>query len=98
MSVPLVWPAHFHPVNDDGEPDATRTVEVNQLRPDRVADFLAWSDGTELLLNGGPVVLLPGTRPAAQRLVGLGDFAVRDGDTVRAEPADGFYQRFQPVE
>lgn len=88
-------PATLRPLDADGRPRG-RTVEVFQLRPDLVAEFVAWSGGQQLLLNGGPVVLLPGTAPAASRLVGLGDYAVRDGDTLRAEPAAGFAQRYQP--
>lgn len=96
MTIPAEWPAQVHPVVD-GAPDTARTVEANQLRPDRVAEFLAWCGGQQLMLNGGPVVLLPGDDPPAGRLVGLGDFAVADGDTVRAEPAGGFWQRYQPA-
>jgi hypothetical protein len=94
------FPHPFHPVDDDGTPDPDVTVEVFQVRPDTIAEFLAWSGADELgVVNGGPVFLLPGTRPAAERLCGLGDFAVRrDTGSVRSWPADGFYQRYQPAD
>lgn len=86
-------PTPLRPLDNDGQP-LGRTVEAFQLRPDLVDAFLAWTGGTRLMLNGGPVVLLPGDAPADTRLVGLGDFAVRDGDQLRAEPALGFAQRY----
>jgi hypothetical protein len=93
---PSVWPHPFNPLIN-GEPDAEVTVQVFQHRPDLTAQLVDWCSGDRLTLNGGPVVLLPGTRPANQRLVGLGDFAVRAGDTWRAEPASGFYSRWAPA-
>lgn len=95
------WPRLFHPV-DDGVADAGVTVEVFQHQPGRTDALLAWAGGDApdvLLINGGPAVLLPGTRRAADRLVGLGDYAVREpGHSVKAEQADGFSQRFGAVE
>lgn len=97
-------PAPFHPLlpatDDDPEPrpDTSRVVEVHQLRPDLVDALVEWCEGTQLTLNGGAVVLLPGRGSSATRLVGLGDYAVRDGATYRAEPAAGFAQRYTPAE
>lgn len=96
------WPHPFHPAEVDATgavvADEAVTVEVFQHRPDLTDQLVAWSGGELLVVNGGPVVLLPGSRRAAQRLVGLGDYAVRDGDTVTAEEAAGFYQRFVAAE
>ena len=84
-----VWPHPFRAL-DDGEP-VGEAVEVFQLRPDLVAELVAWSGGQQVLINGGPAVLLPGGGA-----VGLGDFAVRDPGGISAERADGFYSRFRP--
>lgn len=91
------WPRPFHPVID-GEVDLGVTVEVYQHLPGQTAEFVADTDGDELFLNGGPVVLLPGTRKAADRLVGLGDYAAKTGSSWRAEPADGFFARYLRAE
>lgn len=88
------WPHPFRALDDIGQPTGD-AVEVHQLRPDLLDAFLTWSGGTPLLVNGGPAVLLPGTRPAAERVVGLGDFAVHT-TSWWAEPAAGFYNRFRP--
>lgn len=91
------WPHPHHPVTD-GEPDVPVTVEVFQLRPDLVAEFLGWSGGEELFVNGGPAVLLPGSRRAADRIVGLGDYAVQDQmGRFTAEPAAGWANRYIPA-
>jgi hypothetical protein len=79
-------------------PDKSRTAEVYQLRPDTVDAFVVWTGGTYDLVNGGPVVLLPGRGPALGRVVGLGDFAVREGEKLSGERADGFWQRWQIAE
>lgn len=95
------WPRPFHPVND-GETDTGVVVEVFLHRPDLTNQLLVWAGGHAddvLLINGGPTVLLPGTRRASDRLVGLGDFAVKEpGHSVKAEQADGFSTRYLPVE
>jgi hypothetical protein len=70
------------------------------MRPDLVAEFVAWSGGVAIgVINGGPVVLLPGSQPAGDRLVGLGDFAVRGPgeEYPHAEAAAGFWQRYTPA-
>ena len=84
------WPHPFHRVTDG------QTVEVFQLRPDLIAQCQAWAGGQVLIEDGAPTILLAGDAPLRDSLVGLGDFAVRDGSDVRAEPADGFYQRYRP--
>lgn len=92
------YPHPHHPVVN-GEPDLDVTVEVFQHRPAETAALLAWAGGDEVMVNGGPAVVLPGTRPFTDRLVGLGDFVVRDGRTSgRRYPADGFHQRFRPAQ
>ena len=85
------WPHPFHRIADG------QAVEVFQLRPDLVEQLRAWAGGEVVFVNDGPAVLLPGAGPAGGRLVGLGDFAVRDGATSQAEPGDGFYRRYQPA-
>lgn len=93
-------PARAHPLVDDGTGALAAAldtvVELYPLRPDLpIEAFLAWTSGQQLLVGGTTTVLLPGTRPAAQRLVGLGDYAARD-DRGRtwAEPAAGIAQRY----
>ena len=86
------WPHPFHRLSDG------QAVEVFQLRPDLVDQLRAWARGEELFVNGGPAVLLPGTTRFTTRLVGLGGFAVRADGVFHAEPADGFYQRYQPAD
>lgn len=72
-------------------------AEVVQHTPLNTAELAAWSGGDIGFANGGPVVVVGGTRKAVDRLVGLGDYAVRDGDRFWAEPAAGFGQRYQPA-
>lgn len=79
-------------------PDPQRTVQLFQLRPDLVEACRSWCDGDLLILNGGPVVLVPGRGPSVRRLAGLGDYVVREGGAFSAQSADGIAQRFQPVE
>lgn len=93
----------MHPASPDSDgdgldTDTTETVEVAQFVSGDMDGFLELTGGTLIgVVNGGPLVLLPSTRPAAERLVGLGDFAVRRGASVTGRRADGFYQRFQPT-
>ncbi len=84
------WPRFM--VNTVGDP-----VEAFQHTPLNTAELVEWAGGETTTVNGGPVVVVGGTRRAVERLCGLGDFAVRDGDRFWAEPADGFYQRYQPA-
>lgn len=88
------WPAEIRDLTDP-----TRPLTAHQLRPDLTDAFTSWSGGEQLVVNGGPAVLLPGDDPTSPRLVGLGDLAVRDhtGRTW-AEPAAGFWQRYTPTE
>lgn len=89
------WPRRVASIEDPAQ-----TAEAFQLRPDRVEAFLSWTDGGEqLLINGGQAVLLPGTGTMVERLVGLGDFAVRPAlGELYAEPAAGFWQRYELTE
>lgn len=89
------WPRRMQP-HTGGEPTGDM-VEVFVHTPLNTADVVVWAGGDRGFVNGGPVVVVGGTRKAVDRLVGLGDFAVRDGDRFWAEPADGFGQRYQPV-
>ena len=98
MSTPgfiSTWPHPFHRLVD-GKPGPL--AEVFQLRPDLVEELRSWSGGQVVFINGGPAVLLPGAAPLTRRLVGLGDFAVRADTGFLAEPAAGFYQRYQPAD
>lgn len=74
------WPRPFHPVVD-GRIDRDRTVEVFAHLAGRSGDLTAWAGGEVVMVGGAPCVILPGQRPCAQRLVGLGDVAVADGVT-----------------
>lgn len=73
------------------------SVEVVQHNPLNTEQLAMWAGGDVAFINGGPVVVVGGTRKAVDRLVGLGDYAVRDGDRFWAELADGFTQRFIPA-
>lgn len=80
------WPRPYHPVVD-GVPNTTRTVEVYPHEPGRTDLLAAWVEAADVLTVGGqPCIVLPGTRRVRDRLVGLGDVAVRDADTLRAVP------------
>ncbi|MDN5931548.1 MAG: hypothetical protein L0I24_10880 [Pseudonocardia sp.] len=92
-------PAACHPLVEDGDgaliPDESTVVELYPLRPDLpVEAFLAWTGGEQLLVGGTTAVLLPGTRPAKDRLVGLGDYAARADGKVWAEKAAGIASRY----
>ena len=86
------WPHPFLRIADG------QVVAVFQLRPDLVEQLRAWAGGQVVSVNGAPaVLLLPGSTALTARLVELGNFAVRDGATFQAEPANGFYRRYQPA-
>ena len=85
------WPRPMRPTAG-GDP-----VEVFQHTPLTTDQLTTWTGGEVAFVNGGPVVVVGGTRKAVDRLVGLGDFAVRDGDRFWAESADGFSQRYIPA-
>lgn len=90
-------PAACHPLVGDGvdlTPDLDVVVELYPLRPDLIPAFLAWTGGAQVLVGGATAVLLPGTRPAVQRIVGLGDYAARGDGKLWAEPAGGIAQRY----
>lgn len=80
-------------VDEAGDP-AGDPVDVYQHTPLTTDAVAEWCGGDRTVVNGGPVVVVGGTRKAVDRLCGLGDFAVRDGDRFWSEPADGFYQRY----
>lgn len=89
------WPATLYRQTVDGDAvtvDIDHPVEAYQLRPDLLAACVAWAGG-EIVDEPGSderIVRIPAGGPAAA----LGDFAVRDGDSVLVEPAAGFWQRF----
>lgn len=89
------WPRTMQPVTG-GEPTGD-PVEAYQHTPLTTDELTAWCGGDRGFVNGGPVVVVGGTRRAVDRLVGLGDYAMRDGDRFWSEPADGFGQRYQPT-
>jgi hypothetical protein len=91
------WPRPYHPINADGDPDTDTVVELFQHTVATTDELTAWCGGETAFVNGGPVVIVGGTRRAVDRLCGLGDYAVRDGDRWWATPADGLYQRYRPV-
>ena len=76
------WPAECHPLREDGSTDFDVTVELYPHMPTQAEALSAWcaehgATTTELFLNGGPVLLLSGSRTVPQRLAGLGDIVVR---------------------
>lgn len=91
------WPRPYHPVTADNQVDTTVTVELYQHTVATTQSLREWCGGEVAYVNGGPVVIVGGTRRAADRLCGLGDYAARDGDRWWAETADGLYQRFRPA-
>ena len=89
------WPYPHHPAGPDDHGDGlavdtTVTVQFFQLRPTTWQRGIDWCDGTLIIVNGGPAVLVGGG------VAGLGDYVRRDG--AAPEPADGFNARFVPVE
>lgn len=92
------WPRAYHPVRPDGTVDTSRTVELYVHTVENTVQVAAWCGGEIAIVNGGPVVVVGGTKRAVERLCGLGDFAARDGDRWWAERADGLYQRLQPAQ
>lgn len=91
------WPRLYHPVGPDNEPTTDVTVELYVHTVATTQSLREWCGGEVAFVNGGPVVIVGGTRRAADRLCGLGDYTVRDGDRWWAETADGLYQRYRPV-
>lgn len=91
------WPWPHHPARPDAagdglDVDTSVTVEMFQLRPLTWQRAIAWCGGTPVTVNGGPAVLI------GDGVAGLGDYVVADGESFRAEQADGFHQRYQPAE
>lgn len=91
------WPRDYHPVTAGGDLDTATVVELYQHTVATTEGLADWCGGEVGFVNGGPVVIVGGNRRAADRLCGLGDFAIRDGDHWWAEAADGMYQRFRPA-
>ena len=91
------WPRDYHPVTADNDLDTSTVVELYQHTVATTLSLAEWCGGEVAHINGGPVVIVGGTRRAADRLCGRGDYAVRDGDRWWSETADGLYQRFRPA-
>lgn len=93
------WPRDYHPIHD-GQIDRTRTVQLYPHQPGGLDQLRDWCGGGDTaFVNGGPVLIVPGTGPCAQRLVGLGDVAVADGDhPLRAVPGGEISARYSPAD
>lgn len=100
------WPKQYHPARYETDVDEhgneTQTYVVDdavtvlgyQLQPGTWDSLAEWCGGTQVLNPRG--VALGSLDP--DRIVVFGDFVMlRDGTYSRAR-ADGFYQRFAPVE
>lgn len=88
------YPHPYHPVVDD-EPDTSHTVEVFQLRAGDWSRLIGWAGGTGMPLADGGLILTDETEILGR--MALGDYAVKDGDTVTVYPADGFYALYRSV-
>jgi hypothetical protein len=98
------WPKLYHPARYDsvldahGSPtyvvDESVTVEGYQLQPDTWDSLAEWCSGTQLLNPRG--IALGSLDP--DRIARFGDFVMRRDGDYTVERADGFYQRFAPVE
>lgn len=90
-----MWPRTYHPIHPCGGPDRAVTVQAYCHQPDNTSELAAWTSGTICTRPGGPVVVLPGDRPPAQRRVHLGDMAVRLPDgSLLAEAGATFVLRY----
>lgn len=86
-------PREFVPLDEHGEPDHDRVpVELMQHLPGQTQALVDWTGGTQVLVNGGPAVLLPGKGG----VVGLGDYALHRGGRFVVEHADGIARRYRP--
>jgi hypothetical protein len=91
------WPKPFHPVTD-GVVDTDETVQIFPLMPEGADALLEWAGGGDsLVVNGGPCVVLPGTRKVRDRVVGLGDVAVADSVGVKSCPGGELAARYTPA-
>lgn len=90
------WPYPHHPlvmVAGALDPDELVSVQVFQLRPLTVDACRSWCGGETAIVDGGPVVIVPGGAAFAR----LGDFIVEELGVYRVEPAVGFAQRYIPA-
>lgn len=91
------WPRPYHPVLPDHTLDTSRVVDLYVHMVSNTQSLAQWCGGEVAFVSGGPVVVVPGDRPAVERMCGLGDFVARDGDQWHTEVADGLYQRYRPA-
>lgn len=83
-------PYTHHPIeylpwlNTDAE------VEVFQLRPTQEYRLAEWIGGKVAFEDGEIVVAGPGVT------VRMGEYVIRNGDTIAVEPAEGFHTRYWP--
>ena len=75
----MSWPQPYHPITD-GVVDTTVTVQVYPHEPGGTDALIGWAGGTVVVVNGGPCIVLSTPRPVADRLVGLGDVVIDDGE------------------
>ncbi len=91
------FPFPYHPATYDDE--GTQTVDLSvtvmgfQLRPLTWTLMAAWCGGTQEWTDSGQAIVLPG----GAGTVTLGNYVMETQPGVfMIEPADGFYQRYQP--
>lgn len=92
------WPRKFHPAKFDEKTgefviDTTRIYEVYQLNPFTWEKVAEWVGGNVSIDDDGNQ-----TVEMRHRQLVLGDLAVKKGNGIHFEPADGFYQHYAPVE
>lgn len=74
------WPRAYNPYDDNSEVDTSQTVWIYPHIAGQTEALAEWAGSEQtLFVNGGPVVVLPGSRPIPERLVGLDQVAVSDG-------------------
>ena len=59
----MTWPRNYHPLDADGAPDTSVTVQLHPHEPGQTDALAQWCEvnGTpteRLFLNGGPALLL----------------------------------------
>ena len=91
-------PRDYHPI-DDGAIDRDRTVQMWSHNPTNTDQLIDWVGGGEtILVNGGPCLILPGTRRVRDRLAGLGDVVVNDDGSFRALPGGELSANYWPAD
>lgn len=95
----MSWPQPYHPITD-GDVDTTATVQVYPHEPGGTDALAQWAGSTAtVIINGGPCLILSTTRPVADRLVGLGDCVIDDGEhSVKALRGDRLGSSYRHAE